>query len=111
MNPFLLWAFLNALEESGSAVSRHTMVLHCFMTNKILQAQEQCHSRLKSKAGSPSMYFCMMTAHLSLWDASPFISKPIHMGSTSLTTAGLLHTRAVALLTTLNCNPVCRSHQ
>ena len=28
VNPFLLWAFLNALEESGSAVSRHAGVMN-----------------------------------------------------------------------------------
>lgn len=32
VNPFLLWAFLNALEESGSAVSKHHITLHCLTT-------------------------------------------------------------------------------
>ncbi len=48
MNPFLLWSFLNALEESGSAVSGHLCrfqanapIQHCIANKCPLQVKRQ----------------------------------------------------------------------
>jgi len=54
MNPFLLWSFLNALEESGSAVSGHfcqfqanVPIQHCIVNNMSYAGQA---SRLDTSA-------------------------------------------------------------
>lgn len=65
VNPFLLWSFLNTLEQSGSAVSLTSSWLGTALVSE-LHADSVMHCRCKGKAGLHSMYYCTMTLIQSL---------------------------------------------